>query len=200
MNKFAFGAALAALAAVIPAAAPAQKVGGAIIAVVDTDRVYKECTACKAAQAQLQTQGNSLQQFAQQLAQPIQTEGQSIEAAVRALNGKPADAALQARITAWQTKQNAANQQFQTRQQTLQSTQQHVLQQINVRLRPILTQVMNARGANVLIDAGNTLDNSPSLDVTNDVLAALNQQLTSVSVTPLPQAAGQQQQQQPQGR
>ena len=200
MNKFAFGAALAALAAVIPTAAPAQKVGGAIIAVVDTDRVYKECTACKAAQAQLQTQGNSLQQFAQQLAQPIQTEGQSIEAAVRALNGKPADAALQARITAWQTKQNAANQQFQTRQQTLQSTQQHVLQQINVRLRPILTQVMNARGANVLIDAGNTLDNSPSLDVTNDVLAALNQQLTSVSVTPLPQAAGQQQQQQPQGR
>ncbi|HKT14821.1 MAG TPA: OmpH family outer membrane protein [Allosphingosinicella sp.] len=200
MNKFAFGAALAALAAVIPTAAPAQKVGGAIIAVVNTDRVYKECTACKAAQAQLQTQGNSLQQFAQQLAQPIQTEGQSIEAAVRALNGKPADAALQARITAWQTKQNAANQQFQTRQQTLQSTQQHVLQQINVRLRPILTQVMNARGANVLIDAGNTLDNSPSLDVTNDVLAALNQQLTSVSVTPLPQAAGQQQQQQPQGR
>lgn len=200
MNKFAFGAALAALAAVIPTAAPAQKVGGAIIAVVDTDRVYKECTACKAAQAQLQTQGTSLQQRAQQLAQPIQTEGQSIEAAVRALNGKPADAALQARITAWQTKQNTANQELQTRQQTLQSTQQHVLQQINVRLRPILTQVMNARGANVLIDAGNTLDNSPSLDVTNDVLAALNQQLTSVSVTPLPQAAGQQQQQQPQGR
>ncbi|HJQ16174.1 MAG TPA: OmpH family outer membrane protein [Allosphingosinicella sp.] len=186
------------LAAVIPAAAPAQKVGGAIIAVVDTDRIYKECTACKTAQAQLQAQGNSLQQRAQQLAQPIQTEGQSIEAAVRALNGKPADAALQTRITAWQAKQNTANQELQTRQQTLQSTQQHVLQQINERLRPILTQVMNARGANLIIDAGNTLDNSPSLDVTNDVLAALNQQLTNVSVTPMPQAAGQQQQ--PQGR
>lgn len=198
MNTFAFGTALAVLAAVIPAAAPAQKVGGAIIAVVDTDRIYKECTACKTAQAQLQAQGNSLQQRAQQLAQPIQTEGQSIEAAVRALNGKPADAALQTRITAWQAKQNTANQELQTRQQTLQSTQQHVLQQINERLRPILTQVMNARGANLIIDAGNTLDNSPSLDVTNDVLAALNQQLTNVSVTPMPQAAGQQQQ--PQGR
>ena len=198
MNTFAFGTALAVLAAVIPAAAPAQKVGGAIIAVVDTDRIYKECTACKTAQAQLQAQGNSLQQRAQQLAQPIQTEGQSIEAAVRALNGKPADAALQTRITVWQAKQNTANQELQTRQQTLQSTQQHVLQQINERLRPILTQVMNARGANLIIDAGNTLDNSPSLDVTNDVLAALNQQLTNVSVTPMPQAAGQQQQ--PQGR
>ena len=35
-----------------------------------------------------------------------------------------------------------------------------------------------------------------ALDITNEVLAQLNQQLPSVSVTPLPQ----QQQQQPQGR
>jgi Skp family chaperone for outer membrane proteins len=198
MNKFAFGAALAALATAIPAAAPAQKVGGAIVAVVDADRVYKECTACKAAQAQLQTQANSLQQRAQQLAQPIQTEGAAVETALKALNGKPADAALQARITALQAKQNTANQELQGRQATLQSTQQHVLQQINDRLRPILTQVMNARGANLVVDAGNILANSPAIDVTPDVLAALNQQLPSVSVTPMPQAAGNAQQ--PQGR
>ena len=42
-----------------------------------------------------------------------------------------------------------------------------------------------------------TLANDTSIDVTTEVLTALNQQLPSVSVTPLPQA---QQQQQPQGR
>ena len=41
---------------------------------------------------------------------------------------------------------------------------------------------------------------APTIDVTNDVLAQLNQQLPSVSVTPLPAQAQQPAQQQPQGR
>jgi hypothetical protein len=57
--------------------------------------------------------------------------------------------------------------------------------------------VMASRGAGIVVDRGATLAVSPTLDITNDVLAQLNQQLPSVSVTPLPQA---QQQQQPQGR
>jgi hypothetical protein len=56
---------------------------------------------------------------------------------------------------------------------------------------------MTARGANLRRrsrrDAGLP---APALDITSDVLAQLNQQLPSVSVTPLPQG----QQQQPQGR
>jgi len=46
------------------------------------------------------------------------------------------------------------------------------------------------------IAKGATLANDNSIDVTSEVLAALNQALPSVSVTPMPQ----QQQQQPQGR
>jgi hypothetical protein len=55
---------------------------------------------------------------------------------------------------------------------------------------------MTARGANLAVDRGATLAAAPALDITSEVLAQLNQQLPSVSVTPLPQA----QQQQPQGR
>ena len=199
MNKFAFGAALAALSAAIPAAAPAQRVGGALVMVVGTERVYRECNACKTAQAQLQTMLNSLQQRAQQLGQPIQTEGASIEAAVRALAGKQPDAALQQRIKNLQTQQNTANQEIQNREQTLRSTQQHVLQQINARLNPAINQVMTARGANLAVDENDTLAHAAALDVTDDVIAALNQTLTSISVTPMP-AGTAQQQPQPQGR
>jgi hypothetical protein len=56
---------------------------------------------------------------------------------------------------------------------------------------------MTARGANVALDVQATIARAQALDVTNEVLTALNQQLPSVSVTPLPQ---QPQQQQPQGR
>ena len=56
------------------------------------------------------------------------------------------------------------------------------------------------RGASIAIAKESTLANDTSIDVTTEVLTALNQQLPSVSVTPLPQQQQQQQQQQPQGR
>ena len=48
-------------------------------------------------------------------------------------------------------------------------------------------------------EAARQLSVAPSVDVTGQVLASLNQQLPSVSVT-APAAPAQQQQQQPQGR
>jgi outer membrane protein len=193
MTKLFFGAALAALAATIPAAAPAQRLSPAVVAVVDVARVSTECTACRAAATQLQTQLQQLQARAQQLRQPLQTEGQSLETALRALNGKQPDAALQARITAFQTRENSANQELAQAQQRLQSTQANVNRQISERLRPILNTVLQQRGATIIVDKGSTLASAPTVDVTNDVLAQLNQQLPSVSVTPLPQQPNQQQ-------
>ncbi len=59
---------------------------------------------------------------------------------------------------------------------------------------------MTARGANIVLPKGATLANSDALDVTAEVLAALNQQLPSVTVAPLPQQAAPQQPPRPQGR
>ena len=185
-------AALAAFVMLTPAAAMAQaKVPAAVIAVVDTDRILRECTACKAAQAQLQTRQ-------QQLATPLQTEAQGIQTAVNALQGKQPDAALQARIQALQAKQNSANQELGKQEQTLRSTQANVVQQINQKLGPIVQAQLASRGATMIVDREGVLAVSPAVDITNDVLAQLNQQLPSVSVTPLPQQ--QPAQPQPQGR
>lgn len=201
MNKLAFGAALAALSLALPGAAVAQRAPAAAVVVVDTDRIYRDCNACRAAQTQLQAQVTAAQQRAQALGQPIQTEGQSIEQAARAAANQQgaartaAEAALQQRVNALQGRQNTANQELQRLEQNIQSTRANVLRQINGRLNPIINQVMTARGANLALDTNATLAHAAGLDVTTDVLNALNQQLPSVSVTPLPQ-----QQQQPAGR
>ena len=55
------------------------------------------------------------------------------------------------------------------------------------------------RGANLAVSKDATLFSATTVDVTDAVLASLNQQLPSVSVTPLPQQA-QPQQTNPQGR
>jgi outer membrane protein len=204
MNKFAFGAAIAALSMALPGAALAQRnaaAAGPDILIVDTGRVFNECTACRAAQTQLQTQVTTLQQRRNTLAQQLQTEGAPIQTAVNALNGKQPDAALTARITAFQTRQNQAEQELQRSGATLESTQAHVNQQIGNRFGPIVEQLRATRRAAVVMSKNGTLANDPALDITNDVLTQLNQQLPSVSVTPMPQpAAPAQQQQQPPGR
>ena len=173
----------AAFAAIIPAAAIAAP---ANVVVVDNERVFAECTACKAATAQLQAQATALQARQTALAAPLRTEGQALQTAANALNGKEPDAALKARAAAFETKQNAANQELGRMQQNIQSTQANVLRQIQAKLNPIYSQVMAAKGANLALDANSTLARAQTLDVTNDVLAALNAALPSVSVTPGP--------------
>lgn len=179
----------AALIAATALAAPAiaQSVPASRVAVVDSTRIGRECTACRAAIAQLQSQENALRTRAQTLQQQIQAEGRPLETAVNALNGKQPDAALQARITAFQTKERAAQQELANGQRNLQSTQAHVNQQIGVRLVTVTGTVAQQRGANLAIDKSGALFSAPAIDITDAVLAALNQQLPSVRVTPLPQ-------------
>jgi outer membrane protein len=205
MNKLLLGTAAAVLA-VTPFAAIAQRATPALIVTVDTDTVFRTCTACVAAQGQLQGMITALQQQQQTLSAPIQAEAQSIEtaaAAARNLTGAArtsAEAAIQTRLAALQTRQNQANQTLQRQETNIRSSQANVSQQLSARLDPIVRQVMSARGANIVMPKGATLAASDALDVTSEVLAALNQQLPSVTVAPLPQAANQPQQPRPQGR
>lgn len=193
MNRL-FLTALTVSALSLSAAANAQR-GGVLI--VDTDRIMSECTACKAASTQLQQQVTQGRQRAQQLEAQLKPEGTSLENAVKALGSKQPDAALQARITAFRTKQQQAATELTNRENQIQSTQVHVQQQIGARLVQVVEQSRARRGAAAVLTKGSTLASDTAIDITGEVLTALNQQLPAVSVTPLPQ---QQQQTRPQGR
>ena len=195
MKTLIYIAALAASAAAIPSAAVAQKAPAAVVVVVDSDRIYRECTACKSAQSQLQAKVTALQTRQKSLADGLRPEGQSIQTAIQALKGADPDAALRARVQAFQAKEEAANKELSTGQQNLQSIQANVVRQINARMSPVITQVMTASGANIAVDTGATLGHAQGVDVTAAVLAGLNAALPSVALTPLPAS-----QQQPQGR
>jgi Skp family chaperone for outer membrane proteins len=192
MKRLLISASIAA-SAMLPSTAHAQAIPGAIVAVVDLERVQTECAACKGAAAALQSQANAIKAREQALSTPLQTEGQSLQTAVNALSGKEPDAALQARIKAFDTKRQEGAQEIQTRTQQFQRNQAYVAQQIQAKLSPIYQQVMQRRGANVLVEQGATLASASALDVTSDVLAALNTALPSVSTTAPAQQA-------PQGR
>ena len=176
-----------------PSAASAQAVPAAIVAVVDLDRVTADCNACKTAAAALRSQVQSYQTREKSLTGPLQTEQQSIQTAIDALKGKEPDAALQARAKAWDTKRQQAAQDLAAQQQQIQRNQQYIQKQISDKLGPIYQQVMTRRGANVLMEVGATLATTQNVDVTNDVLAALNSALPTIATTAPAQS-------QPQGR
>jgi outer membrane protein len=182
-------------AALIGAAAPAaaQSVPAATIAVVDLSKVTAQCNACKSANTALTGQVNALRARQTALATPLEAEAKTLQAAVTALAGKAPDAALQARIQAFQTKQQTASQEISRQEQQIQRNQTYIQQQIGAKMGPIYQQVMQRRGANMMVEISTTLASAASLDVSNDVLTALNAALTSVQTTAPAQAA-------PQGR
>jgi outer membrane protein len=179
MKNLLISVSLAAIAA-LPTAAQAQAIPPAIVAVVDLEKVSSECNACKTATAALRAQVQAYQTRESTLATPLQTEQQSIQSAVDALNGKEPDAALKARITAFQSKQQQAAQELQRQQQQIQRNQQYVQKQISDKLGPIYGQVMQRRGANIMVEQGATLATAQTLDVSSDIVAALNTALPSI--------------------
>jgi outer membrane protein len=187
MNKLLFGAASAALGLAIPAAAQAQALAPAVVAVVDTQRILSQCTACVAANQQLQTQRQQIEQRAQQLGQPLQTEQTAIQTAINAIpqGGQP-DAALQQRIRTFQTSQETAQRELAGRQDQLRRNGAYVLQQLEAPLNTAITQIMQQRGATIAMDRGATLAINPSVEITDAVLAAVNAAVTSVNVNAPP--------------
>lgn len=194
-NLLILSAAAAALA--IPAAASAQRAPAAVIVLVDTQKVYNDCNACKTAQSQFQAQATTAQNRQKTLAGQLQPERDAIQKAIEALNGKEPDAALKTRVQNYQTKSEQAQQEVAHAEQNLQSIRANIIRQIDAKFGPAVSQVMAAQGANIAVDMEGTIAHGAGTDVTAAVLAALNSTLTSISVTPLPQ---QTQQQQPQGR
>lgn len=192
MKSLLISAAFAA-AVLAPSAASAQAIPAAVVAVVDLDRVTSECNACKTASATLKGQVSSFETRRDTLASSLQTEQKSIQTSIDALKGKQPDAALQARVKAFQAKAQSSEQELSAQQAQIQRNQQYIQRQIQEKLSPIYQQVMQRRGANLLVEVGTTLATAQSVDVTNDVLASLNSALPSLITTAPAQAA-------PQGR
>jgi Skp family chaperone for outer membrane proteins len=167
----------------LPTAANAQSIPSATIAVVDLDKVTSSCNACKTASAALRSQVTGLQARQQTLAGPLQTEGKSIQTAIDALAGKEPDAALKTRAQAWEAKRQQAAEEVSRQEQQIQANSEYVKRQIAEKLGPIYTQVMQRRGANIMVEIGTTLASGANLDVTNDVLTALNTTLPSIQTT-----------------
>lgn len=187
-------AALAATA-LTSTAAQAQTMPAPVIAIVDLDKVTSECNACKTASASLRSQLQAVQAREKTLSTQLETEGKAIQAEIDALKGAEPSAALQTKVRNFQSKQQNAVEEVQKAQANVQRNSAYVQQQVGQKLGPVYQQVLQRRGANIMLEMGSTLASASALDVSADVLAGLNAAMPTLSTQAPAQA-----QQTPQGR
>jgi outer membrane protein len=182
--------AVAATAVALSPEASAQRRGDnrATTAVVfDYQRVLAESTAGRGIAASLQQIGQQINAEAQALApevQSLQQEQQRIEALVR-------------NMTPEQRQSNSQVQAFAQRYQQVQGRRAQLegdfecsriiaLRTFDQQISPVVRQVMEGRGAGIVLDSGATQMHSPQFDVTTEVLERVNQSVPSVQVTRRP--------------
>jgi outer membrane protein len=157
------------------------------VVVFDYQRVLAESTAGRGVAASLQSIAQQIQQETQALApevQSLQEEQRRIEQLVR-------------NMTPEQRRDNSQVQAFAQRYQQVQGRRAQLegdfectriiaLRTFDEQISPVVRQVMEGRGAGVVLDSNATQMHSPQFDVTTEILERINQSVPSVTVTRRP--------------
>ncbi len=182
-KKLALVAALSLASVSAPALAQAVS-----IITVDMEQVINTSTAGRSAQSQLQAQANALQARAQQLDAGFRGENEALNKAAQSKT--MTQPALEAKAADLQKRVNAAQVDMNNRQRQFVANQQFVGKQISDAVQPLIAQVMTEKNASLVVDEGQVIKASPSLDVTALVLQRLNAKLPNVNVNaPAPPAS-----------
>ncbi|MCE9651420.1 MAG: OmpH family outer membrane protein [Parvibaculum sp.] len=152
----------------------------AIIVIVNSEQLFAQSKVGQSVRTQIQA-----------LAKKLQAEGKTKEDALKAEAKKLgeqrallSEADFGKKVQAFEQKQQDVQQSMQKKGQALQVASNKARGQIETAIRPIFADIMKAHGANILLDQSVVLAGGVDLDVTAEVLKALDAKITTVSVKP----------------
>lgn len=185
------GLGLAAMSSAVAqqAAAPAASASSPYL-VVDLSRVVQESAALKAAQPTLDTKRNALEAKVKTLQTQLENDAKALQQ--QAQSGVAAPDVLQAKQRELQQKAQNADQEVATMRNDYGRTENHVVNQILEGSRPVINQIIQERGATLVLNRDAVVFANQSIDITGDVIARMQKSLPTVSTTPPAQQAAQQ--------
>lgn len=149
------------------------------IILVDFQRVTTESLVGLDVQAQLEQNRVAIETRANELSTNLQTEQQELERQRSII----APDAFEERVRGFNQRQNDARAEIQNRQQDQQRAVQQATLEIQRRVRPIILEIMENRGATMVIDKLGIYHSVGGLDVTTDVIDGLNAVLSAYKIT-----------------
>ncbi len=160
--------------------ASAQHMEPTVIAVVDLQHLMRESKAGQTIESQME---QLRQNFANSVAQredALRQEEHDIQEQAALL----APDVLAERRRQFEEKVVELQRDVRTQQQSLEQTYAGGVDQVRQVIIEILTHMIEERGIDLVLSQTAVLVGSRTLDITNDVLAKLDQQLPSVTLTP----------------
>ena len=173
---------VAAIAAPLAIATPAI----AQVATADLNAAVEQSAAMKGAVTQIQAQyktqidaANARQTALQGQLQPLAQELQTLQA-----NPSTPPATLQSKATAFQQRREAAARELQTLTAPFQRPSEYAQEQVADKLDAAVRAAMQAKNVVLLVRPDAVMAVQPSADLTQDIVAQLNNTVKTVSITP----------------
>lgn len=156
------------------------------VATANIDGAIQGTTAFTAAVTQIQTSYAPQIQNRATRAQALQTELQTLGATVQAEQARqPQNAtALQNAITAYRTRETAAQQELQQLSAPIELAVTYVREQITLKLQDAVNAVTTARRIDMLVNSDAVFWNNANADLTQAITAELNRLVPSVQAVP----------------
>lgn len=175
------------MTAAVTMTAPASAQSKMAIAVVDVDRAVAESNAYTVARQQMETTYKAnIDQFNSRksaLDTELKTKQASLEAGLKAANGKPTPA-LQTQYEELQKRSQQAQAELQGIGRPIALAQAYIEEQISARLNEALKNTMNAAKVDLVLKPEAAVSYQPSVDITAQLKAQLNTLVPSVSIVP----------------
>ncbi|MEM9938968.1 MAG: OmpH family outer membrane protein [Pseudomonadota bacterium] len=164
--------------------APVASAQGTNVVIIDQAKIMRDSAAGKDIRTKLQSIGQSIERELQPTATSLQTEGQQLDAKAQGKTQQQilADQALTAEITAYARKAQQFERQSQIAAQELALTERKAWNDFFVALRPVMKEVVDERGAQVMVDRSNAVYTDPSVDVSDLVISKMDAATPSISV------------------
>ncbi len=176
----AFALVMSSLAVAAPAAAQGTK-----IVVVDQGRVLRESKAGQDIAQKIQTIEQQMQRELEPTAKSLETMGKSLE--TKSANMTPeamrADAALRQEAQDFRNRLQGLSQERDKRAAELQLTERQASVAFSKALGPVLEEVMNEEGAQIMLGASDVMVAKPETDVTSKVISKLDARAPTIAVS-----------------
>lgn len=173
----------------------AQRAQNGSVIVMDYERVLTTSVAGRDVEAKLRQVAEQMQAELQPEQTAVQAEAQALQTATRGQTPEQIqrNSSLNQRVTAFNTRAEAFRAQQVTRARDLEYTRQQALLEFNRQVEPIVTEVMNARRAGVVVDRSSVQIMAEGVDATADIISRLDQRVRTINVTRQAAPAPQQQ-------
>ncbi len=195
LKPFVMAVALGAAISIAPAAM-AQPSQSTTVIVINVERLVATSEIGRDLSTKLNQIATEIQGELQPEATALETEQQAIETLARGQTQEQlrGNSSFTTRVQALQTRAEAFRARQVSASRDMEYTRQVTLNDFNQQITPIVREVMEARGAGVILDASSVQFVSPAFDATDDVVQRLNQRLHTITVTrrqaPPPQQPG----------